>query len=65
MRVILGEKPCSWGFGLAANFASLHFEKLGNDGWSMDIPLNTDQSPGTISVDVEWKGNVAGGDTLC
>ena len=53
----LSERPCDWGFGLAANFASLHVEKLGQDGWFMDVPLNADQPPGVLSVDLEWKSN--------
>jgi hypothetical protein len=54
MRVILSEKPCLWGLGGAAYFASLHIEKLGNNGWFMDMPLVTD-SEHEDHVDIEWK----------
>ena len=57
MRVTLSEKPCSWGFGLAAYFASLHIEKLGKDGWVMDVPLDADQPSSEHTAEAKWKGN--------
>ena len=52
-RATLTHKTCGWGFGLAANFASVKLEKLGPNGWYQNIELETDQ-PAAGSPTMEW-----------
>jgi hypothetical protein len=52
-RATLTYKTCGWGFGLAANFSSVKLEKLGANGWSQNIDLETDEPPAE-SPTMEW-----------
>jgi len=52
-RATLTHKTCGWGFGLAANFSSVKLEKLGSNGWYLNIDLETDQ-PVAESPTMEW-----------
>jgi hypothetical protein len=54
-RAQLTDKACHGGFGYAAHFASLRVEKLGSDGWFLNMELDTDQ-PSSDPPTMEWDG---------
>jgi len=52
-RATLTTKVCAWGFGQAANFASVKLEKIGPNGWFKTVDLETDQ-PSSERPTIVW-----------